>query len=98
MPRVSLGGFARPGDARPRLPSAALAHGVERPAVRDPLELVLAAVGEGQLAADHEVADGARNEHLSRAGDAHDSRGEVDGKSGDVVAAALDFTGVQAAA
>ena len=36
-----------------------LDHGVERPAIRDAFEFVLAAVGKGQFAADDEVAGGA---------------------------------------
>ena len=36
-----------------------LGDGVERPTIRDALEFVFAAVGEGPFAADHEVADGA---------------------------------------
>ena len=59
---------------------------------------MFAAVGKAQFAADDEVADGAGGEDLSGLREAHDAGGEVDGESGDVVAGAFDFAGVQSGA
>lgn len=70
--------------------------GVDGPAVGDALQLVLAAVGEGQLAADHEVAHRARDEDLTCIGEAPDAGGEVDTEPRDVIAAALDLAAVEA--
>ena len=56
---------------------------------------MLAAVLEAELAADDKVLDRARDEHLGRAGEAHDPRGKVDCEPGDVVAGALDLACVQ---
>ena len=63
--------------------------------VRDAFEFVLAAVGEGEFAADDEVADRAGDEDLTGLGEAHDAGGEVDGEPGDVVVAPFDLAGMQ---
>jgi len=57
---------------------------------------VLAAVGEGELAADHEVADGAGDEDLAGSSEGHDPGAEVDGEAADVVVAELDLAGMDA--
>src|SRR5437588_9264333 len=57
---------------------------VDLPAVRHALQLVLAAVGELDPGAGHEVLDRPRDQHLVRAGERADACGDVHGDSADV--------------
>ena len=56
----------------------ALRDGVERPASRDALQVVLAALGEPQSGAGDEIAHGARDQHLAGLGEGGDARADVD--------------------
>ena len=60
--------------------------GVQRPAVGNALELVLAALLEGDARAGHEIAHRARDEHLARSSKIGDARSDVYGDAGDIVA------------
>ena len=66
------------------------------PLAGDALELLGAAVRKRDTRADDEVLDGARDEHLVRAGERADPRADVDGHAADVVADELALAGVQA--
>src|SRR5436305_15314364 len=74
--------------------SAAGRRGEQLPAVWDALELVFAAIGEGDPRARDEVPDRARDEHLPFAGVFADARGDVDCDAADVVAHDLTLAGV----
>src|SRR3954470_24988742 len=59
--------------------------GPQAPASRDAPQPFLATLGEDESAADHEIADRARDEHLAGVGGAHHAGGDVDGHAADVV-------------
>src|SRR5262245_58348562 len=66
------------------------------PIVGDALELMRTAVGEADPRPGDEILHGARDEHLARAGQGSDARGDMDGDPADVLAEQLDLTAVQA--
>ena len=84
-----------PNDAGVASPPALSLCQVDRPLSRNAADLLGAASGESQLAADDQIADGARDEHLPGTGHTHDAGGEVNREAGDVLTAALDFTRLQ---
>src|SRR5579863_3021955 len=71
-------------------------YGQERPGPRHALQLVLAALAEGQPGADDEVGDGARHEHLSWTGQRRHPGADVDGHPADVLSQQFDLARVQA--
>src|SRR5262245_12872430 len=73
-------------------------HGEEPPLPGHTLEGVQAAFGELDARAQHEVADGARDEYFPGLGKCADPGTDVHGESGYVVSAPLALTGVQACA
>src|SRR4051794_18325281 len=69
--------------------------GPEVPVAGDPFERALAAVGELHAGTDHEILDGARDEHLARAGERAHPGADVHADAGDVPVPALDLARVK---
>ena len=66
------------------------------PLVGDALQGVRSTIDEVEPRTGNEISDGARDEHVARAGEGKDARGDVDAGPGYAVAAALDLAGVKA--
>ena len=64
------------------------------PDVWHALEFVSASVGERDARADHQILDGPRHEDFPGACAPYDTRSDVDGETGDLVAVQFDLTGV----
>src|SRR6516164_8838638 len=71
-------------------------HGEELPLAGDALELVDAVLGELDTGADHEILDGARDEHLARASEPADASSQVYAYAADVIAHHLALASVNA--
>src|SRR4029077_20638749 len=69
---------------------------VQAPRVWDTLELMCAAVIEGDARSGGQVFDGLRDEHLGRPGERADTRADCNGDPCDIVSVELDLAGVKA--
>jgi hypothetical protein len=75
-----------------------LSRSEDLPVVGDALQGVCSTIDEVEPGTGNKISDGARDEHLARAGEGNDARGDVDAGSSHAVAAALDLAGVKARA
>src|SRR5688572_15785486 len=91
---IPAGRPGRAGSSARRLAGG----GEQAPAIRNPLELVRAAIGEAKAGARHEILHGARYEHLSRLGDAGDARSNVHREASNLAADLLALAGMHAGA
>src|SRR5207248_3444851 len=75
-----------------------LAHAEDLPGALDALELLRAALLEGDPRADDEVLDRARGHDLGRPGERDDARADVDGDPLELAVDRADLAGMQAGA